>query len=294
MPLASSSGTKPVLIIAGPTAGGKSARAAAAAKARKGIVVNADSMQVYDALPMLTAQPNPAERSQAPHVLYGTLPPHEICSAQRWREMAAVEIAKTHVAGKLPIIVGGTGLYIKALTEGFSPVPDVPPAVRGLAVALQKELGNPGFHAELAQRDPVMAARLHPNDTQRLIRAWEVLEATGKSLAKWQATPPDGPPAPYDIEIELVMPPRDELYDRCDRRFDIMMENGVLDEAAAFQSLIDAGTIPADAPVTHALGFRPLQRHLKGDIPLSEAITLAKTETRQYAKRQTTWFRHQV
>lgn len=285
---------QPVLIIAGPTAGGKSARAAAAAKARNGVVINADSMQIYDALPMLTAQPDADEKSQAPHILYGAMAPHEICSAQIWREMAAKEIDDAHTAGKLPILVGGTGLYIKALIEGFSPVPDIPASIRAIGNALQKELGNPGFHAELAKRDPAMAARLHPNDTQRLIRAWEVLEATGKSLAEWQAAPLGGPPAPYKFEIVLVMPPRDELYDRCNRRFDIMMDNGALDEAAAFQSRIESGAVPAGAPVTHALGFRPLQRHLKGDITRAEAITLAKAETRQYAKRQTTWFRNQV
>ncbi len=170
----------------------------------------------------------------------------------------------------------------------------MPAHIRAIGNALQKELGNPAFHAELAKRDPVMAARLHPNDTQRLIRAWEVLEATGKSLADWQSVPPGGPPAPYEFEIELVMPPRDELYDRCNRRFDIMIDNGVLGEAAAFQSRIDGGGVPTDAPVTHALGFRPLQRHLKGEITRAEAVTLAKAETRQYAKRQTTWFKNQI
>lgn len=285
---------KPVLIIAGPTAGGKSARALGIARARNGVIINADSMQVYGALPLLTAQPAAGDTAQAQHALYATLPPHEICSAQRWRDMAVAEIDKAHAAGQLPIVTGGTGFYIRALTEGFSPVPEVPLNVREDGNALQKKLGNPGFHAALAERDPVMAARLHPNDTQRLIRAWEVLEFTGTSLAEWQAHPAIGAPSGYAFEYELILPEREELRARCDRRFDMMMAAGALDEVRAFAARIEAGAVPADAAVTHALGFQPLRRHLRGEISLAEAVTLAKIETKQYAKRQSTWYRNQI
>ena len=285
---------KPVLIIAGPTAGGKSARAVEIARQKNGVIINADSMQIYNALPLLTAQPTPGDRTQAPHALYAALPPHEPCSAQRWRDMAAAEIDKAHAAEQLPIITGGTGFYIRALTEGFSPVPEVPLSVREEGNALQQKLGNPAFHAALAERDPIMAARLHPNDTQRLIRAWEVLAFTGTSLAEWQEQPAIGAPAGYAFEYELILPTREELRARCDRRFDMMMDAGALEEARAFVDQIESGAVPADAAVTHALGFRPLQRYLQGAIPLNEAVTLAKIETKQYAKRQVTWFRNQV
>ena len=208
--------------------------------------------------------------------------------------MAAAEIDKAHAAGQLPIITGGTGFYIRALTEGFSPVPEIPLSVREEGNELQKKLGNPVFHAKLAKRDPAMAARLHPNDTQRLIRAWEVLEFTGTSLAQWQEAPATGAPAGYDFKFELILPERAELRARCDRRFDTMITSGALDEARNFHKQIESGAVPADAAVAHALGFRPLQQYLRSEISLDEAVALAKTETKQYAKRQATWFRNQV
>lgn len=285
---------KPVLIIAGPTAGGKSARALEIARARNGVIINADSMQIYDALPLLTAQPSEKDRVAAAHALYAVLPVHEPCSAQRWRGLADAEIKKAHAAGMLPIITGGTGFYIRALTEGFSPVPEVPSSVREEAAAIQRKLGNPAFHATLAQRDSAMAARLHPNDTQRLVRAWEVLEYTGTSLAEWQEAPAAGAPEDYDFTFELILPEREELRARCDARFDMMMETGAFDEARAFHERIESGAVAEDAAVTHALGFRPLRSCLRGEMSLEEAVTLAKTETKQYAKRQSTWFRNQV
>lgn len=286
--------SKPVLIIAGPTAGGKSARALEIARTRNGVIINADSMQIYDALPLLTAQPAAQDRADAPHALYGVLPVHEPCSAQRWRGLADAEIKKAHAAGMLPIVTGGTGFYIRALTEGFSPVPEVPLAVREEAAAVQRELGNPAFHAALAQRDPAMAERLHPNDTQRLVRAWEVLEYTGTSLAEWQEAPAAGAPENYDFIFEVILPERDELRARCDARFDAMMEAGALEEARAFYEQIKAGAIKEEEAITHALGFRPLCAYLRGEISLMEAVGLAKIETKQYAKRQSTWFRNQV
>ncbi len=274
-------------IIAGPTAGGKSALALQMAREKNGVIINADSMQIYNALPILTAQPSDKDKQSIPHRLYGVLPPDQPCSAAQWRGLAIREINTVLNANQTPILVGGTGLYIGALLYGLSPIPDMPAEIRAQAVALQSERGNPAFHAELQTIDPVMAARLHPNDTQRLIRAWEVMTATGKSLNEWQAAPREAPPAAWLFHITLVLPDRETLYNRCNTRFDHMLQNGALDEVAAF-----TGT--GAYPVENALGYRALKAHTEGRMSLEDAITTAKAETRQYAKRQVTWFRHQI
>lgn len=281
-------------VIAGPTASGKSALAIQRVRECNGVIINADALQVYDALPLLAAQPTPEDKAQAPHMLYGVIPPTEICSATRWTALAVDAIKQTLAKGQTPILVGGTGLYLKTLMEGLSPVPDVPPEIRDMMIARQKELGNPAFHAAFKQHDPIMAARLHPNDTQRLIRAWEVLEATGESLATWQAQPPQPPIPEWRYDVLVLDPPRDILYDRCNRRFLVMMEQGALEEVRAFDARIHEGTVLAEGGVTQALGFRPLQAHLQGRLTLDEAIEQAQTDTRQYAKRQVTWLRNQV
>jgi tRNA dimethylallyltransferase len=283
-----------VVIIAGPTASGKSALALEIARQRGGVIINCDSMQIYDGLPILTAQPSSAEQQDIPHRLYGELPPDEICSAGMWREIAGALIADTLKNGATPIICGGTGFYIKALTEGLSPIPEIPDDIRKAATEKQKELGNPAFHEALKERDPEMASRLRPSDSARLIRAWEVLDATGKSLALWQAEARLAPPPHWHFEIHKVMPERDELVRRCDTRFLQMMKNGAMDEVEEFSARLDRGEIPADAPLIKALGFRPLRAYLKDEIPRDEAIALAQGETRRYAKRQVTWFRHQL
>lgn len=282
-----------ITVIYGPTASGKTALALEIAAAQNGVIINADSMQIYDALPVLTAQPSAEEIQQAPHKLYAALDPAKRCSAQSWRDMAASEIEAALAQNQTPIIVGGTGLYLKALIKGLSPMPVVPDETRTKAMAMQKELGNPAFHSALAAKDAVMAEKLHPNDTQRLIRAWEVLEGTGKSLAHWQAIPPSAPPAHWNFEINHVNPDRALLYERCNTRFDTMLELGILDEVKALDSLIELGKVPADAPITHALGFHPFQSYLRGMTSLDEAIDKAKQETRNYAKRQITWFKNQ-
>lgn len=281
-------------IVVGPTASGKSAFALEKARQTNGTIINADSMQIYDALHVLTAQPPEKDLRAAPHRLYSVLKPHERCTPQRWRDMAEHEIRQALESGSAPIIVGGTGLYIKALTEGFSPIPDVPDDVRAAAVQTQKELGNPAFHSALAEFDPDMAARLNPNDTQRLIRAWEVFKATGRSLAYWQSLPPSGAPEGLDFRILFVNPERALLHERCNARFDHMIDHGILDEVKALDGLIEAGEVAPDAPVTNALGFTPLQNYLHGGESLESAIEKAKAQTRQYAKRQITWFRHQL
>jgi tRNA dimethylallyltransferase len=202
--------------------------------------------------------------------------------------MAAGEIKSVLEQGHHPVVVGGTGLYLRALTEGLSDMPDVPPGIRDEIVVLQKKLGNSAFHQALQNLDPVMAARLNPNDTQRLIRAYEVIKATGESLAVWQARPLQGPPESWRFKIIIKTPDRAELHHRCDRRFDTMIQTGAMEEVAVHLDL------PEDAPLSHALGFRPLRDYLKDRIVLEEALKLGKAETRQYAKRQDTWFRHQV
>lgn len=282
-------GQKTVLVIGGPTASGKSGLALAIARAKNGAVINADSMQLYDGLPVLTAQPSAADKAAAPHLLYAGLKPDDPCSAARWRKMALEAIEETLAAGRLPVVTGGTGFYIRTLVYGISPIPDVPHALREKIAARQKEAGNPAFHAALAARDPVMAAKLHPFNTQRLIRATEVLEATGKSLSHWQALPPEPPPAHLKFVTALLLPPRNVLYARCDGRFGLMLKEGALEEARKFRE-----TAPPATPLARALGYPELCLHLDGKITLAEAIRRARQSTRNYAKRQVTWFRHQL
>jgi tRNA dimethylallyltransferase len=244
-------------------------------------------MQVYRELPVLTAQPSAADQARAPHRLYGALPAAERCTAGRWRALALDEIAEAHKGGQLPIVTGGTGLYLKALTEGLAPIPDVAPEIRAGAAALHEALGAERFHAELARRDPVMAARLAPGDTQRVRRAYEVVVATGRSLSSYQN---ETAPASGKFVSLLLMPPRDVLYAGCDQRCWAMIEAGALDEVRA---LLDKNLAP-DLPAMKALGVRELARHLIGELDREEAIALFQRATRQYAKRQYTWFRHQL
>lgn len=281
-------------IVVGPTASGKSARAIELAKQYDGIVINADSMQIYDGLPMLTAQPTANDKEIVPHVLYGALHPDEQCSAGKWRLMAGAAIEDALQKNKTPVIVGGTGLYIKALLEGLSEMPLTPPEIREATNKLQAELGNPGFHEALAKRDPVMAARFHPNHTARLIRAYEVLDHTGRSLSEWQKEAKHTPPENWDFKIHKILPERKTLHARCDERFLQMLENGVLEEVSAFNRQIKDGKIAADCLLAKSLGYRPLRDHLAGKISLEEAIMRAQAETRQYAKRQVTWFKNQL
>lgn len=281
-------------VIAGPTASGKSALALQKAHDLNGVIINADSMQVYDALPILSAQPSAEDKKAAPHALYGFHHPNQWYSAGNWRDQASALITELLAEGKTPIVVGGSGLYIKSLIEGFSPVPDIPPAVRQRAIDRQLELGNPAFYEELKQRDPVMTARLHPQHTARLVRAYEVIEATGKSLAEFQAMPRSTPPETWRFDISIVMPPREILYGRCNDRFVWMLDNGAVEEIEAFDKAAREGAIAPDSLVHRALGAQALRRWIAGEITRNEAIEIAQMETRQYAKRQMTWFRNQI
>jgi tRNA dimethylallyltransferase len=277
------------VIVAGPTASGKSALALRLAEALGGVVINADSMQLYRDLPILSARPGPEEERRVPHRLYGILPPTGQCSMGLWREMAVQACRQAWTQGLVPVVAGGTGLYLKALAEGLSPIPDIPEPVRSRTRALFAALGNAAFHRELAGVDPEMAARLHPGNSQRLMRAYEVMAATGRSQASWQREPPKEPP-PGRFHSVLLLPPRDDLYKACDLRFRVMIERGALEEVRALL----AGGLPPSAPIRRVLGAAELIRHLEGQSSLQDAVAAAQQSTRRYAKRQFTWFRHQM
>jgi tRNA dimethylallyltransferase len=283
-----------VHIIAGPTAGGKSALALRLTAEKDGVVINADSLQIYDGLQILTAQPSAAEKKAVPHRLYNLLQPDQACSAMIWRELALTEIHAALQAGKTPILVGGTGFYLKTLIEGLSPIPEIPDEIRLLGEELMDKIGIEAFFAALSEKDPETAARLDPRNRQRIIRAWEVLAHTGRGLSYWHSLPKIEADPDMVFDLTLVMPLRGDLYKRCDERFMAMIAAGAIEEVREFDDRLMAGKIPFDSPLTHALGFQPLQQHVRGEIPLETAVTLAQAETRHYAKRQATWFRHQL
>lgn len=275
------------ILIGGPTASGKSALALALAQALGGVIVNADSMQLYRELSILTARPEAADEAAVPHRLYGILPACQPGSAGFWRRRALEEMAAAWDAGRRPVVVGGTGLYLRVLEAGIAPVPDIPPAIRiGLRAALA-ELGGSGLHARLAAVDPAAAARLSSADTHRVLRALEVIEATGRSLASFQAEQAPAPPLPC-LRI-LLAPPRETLAAAIDARCAAMLGGGAIGEVAA---LLDAAPDP-DLPARKAVGVREIMRLLAGEVDRAAALALFQAATRRYAKRQTTWFRHQ-
>ena len=286
-----------MLVVAGPTASGKSALAARLARDFGGIVINADSMQVYRDLPILTAQPSVAAKAAVPHRLYGFLALDDVCSADRWATLAREEIEAAHDAGKLPILCGGTGLYLRALMQGFSPIPEVPADVRQAARDLLEQIGSAALRERLAAGDPVSAARLHANDRQRIARAWEVLQATGRPISDWQTLPPS---APGDLGFLtfVVLPERAALYRACDGRFRAMLAEGALEEVrnalAAYPELYRPDRPPPEGGAK-ALGFWGLAQHAwEGSAVSEETIAAAQQQTRNYAKRQGTWFRNQM
>ncbi|QJP16427.1 tRNA (adenosine(37)-N6)-dimethylallyltransferase MiaA [Starkeya sp. ORNL1] len=277
-----------VVLIAGPTASGKSALALGLAERARGAVINADSMQVYRDLRVLTARPTVEEEARAPHRLYGHVDGAEEYSAARWVEDAKAAIAEAEAAGQLPILIGGTGLYFKALTEGLSAIPSIPEEIRS-RVRGRGETA-PQLHARLVALDPETAARLRSSDTQRLMRALEVFEATGRPLARWQAQAAG--PAVIDAANALKIfldVERDASRERIARRFHAMLGQGALEEVRALL----ARELPADRPVLKAHGVPWLARYLAGGITLEDAAAGGVQDTRRYAKRQDTWFRHQ-
>lgn len=288
------------VLVAGPTASGKSQLALLLAEKLESLggatIINSDSMQVYRDLRILTARPSPEDEQRVPHRLYGVLSGHLRSSAARWSKLATEAIVEAQAAGRTPIVVGGTGLYFQALVEGLAPVPDIPVTIRERGRALLRELGNSRFHEELSDRDPVMASRVRPSDQQRMLRAWEVVEATGVSLADWQIRhagpqlPPDNRAHPSHFAKILLSQPRELLYHRCDLRFDRMIAEGAVDEVRALLSL----AVPASHPIMKALGVGEIVRHLGGEITLDMAVAAGQRSTRRYAKRQITWFRSRM
>ena len=276
------------LLIAGPTASGKSGLALDLAKRFGGTIINADALQIYDHLSILTARPRQAALGEAPHRLYGILPPAEICSAARFVRLARQEIAASLAQDRLPIVVGGTGLYLRGLSDGLADIPEIPADIRDGARALMAQIGPERFHVELKLRDPVAASRIRPSDSQRLTRAFEVWSATGRSLFDFHGAASDN--AVIEWTKLALVPDRAELYARIDRRFLDMMEAGALEEAARVRELDLAPHLPA----AKALGLRPLINHLEGRIGRDEAIAQSQGETRRYAKRQMTWIRTQM
>ncbi len=274
------------VLIAGPTASGKSRAALELAEYIGGVIINADSMQVYAEAPILTAQPSAADKARVPHLLYGHVPARELYSVGRWREDASAALAR--LEGRTPIFVGGTGMYFGALTDGLADIPPTPPEVRDAARALLDDIGVEALHARLTARDPLTASRLRPSDPQRVLRAFEVFEATGRPLAEWQ----DRPAAPVlknaRIAAFVLDPPRAQLRARIAARFEAMLEAGGLEEARRLEGL-DPGL-----PAAKLLGLRPLQALAAGTLDRAEALDTAITATRQFAKRQMTWFRHRM
>jgi tRNA dimethylallyltransferase len=275
------------ILIAGPTASGKSALALALAEREGGIVINADSMQVYRELAILTARPSAADLARAPHALYGFISGAEAYSAGRYAVDAARAIADARAQGRVPIIVGGTGLYFKALLEG---VPAADPEVRTYWRAQAALRPATELHAVLSSRDPEMAARLMPTDPQRIVRALEVLESTGRSLAAWQREPGQPVLSEHETVRLLVLPDREVVGPRIDARFDAMLAEGALQEV---RRLLACG-FSDELPIMRALGVAPLAEHVRGALQLEAACAAAKTQTRQYAKRQATWLRRNM
>lgn len=276
-----------IIIVAGPTASGKSAIALELAEKNGGVIINADSQQLYRDLPILTARPTSQEEARAPHKLYGILCVSEGCSAGKWLTFARMEIDWARSQGKQPIVVGGTGLYLKALMKGIADMPDIPPEVRAQAVSDYEEMGKEAFAARLREVDPQFFERLKVYDKQRLIRAWEVWLGSGKPLSWWQGQGATPPYAADEFELQKIELPRDELYRRCDARFLKMVEQGAVEEVRMIQDSLSEGLL-------NIIGVKELSAHLRGELTLEEAIAGAQRATRNYAKRQMTWMRHQL
>lgn len=275
----------PLALIAGPTASGKSALALALAECTGGVIVNADSAQIYRDLPLLSAAPTAEERRRAEHRLYAVRDGDDPCSAADWARLAKAEIADIHSSGRLPILVGGTGLYLRTLLEGIAPVPTIDRRVRD-RVRTRPVDDN---RAELEKVDPAAAERLHSGDSTRIARALEVVLSTGRPLADWQGRREGGIGASIDLKPLVLLPPREWLYERCDRRFEEMVEAGAVDEVKALL----ARELDPSLPVMRAIGVREIAAFFSGEIDRDEMIARGQQATRNYAKRQYTWFAHQ-
>ncbi|WP_310001353.1 tRNA (adenosine(37)-N6)-dimethylallyltransferase MiaA [Caulobacter segnis] len=278
-----------IWLIAGPTASGKSAHALRLAERIGGEIVNADSMQIYAGLRVLTAGPSPDEVARAPHHLFGVVDAAVGWSVGRWLEAATIALSEIAARGKPAIVVGGTGLYFRALTHGLADVPPVPETQREISGLLYAARGEAEFREILKPLDPRAEARIEVGDRQRLVRAHAVAIATGKSLTAWQT---DTKPAlePGSWKGLVLDPPRADLYARCDARLAVMVEQGALEEVRA----MEARGLDPSLPALKAVGYREFAAHLRGETTLEQALEAARQETRRYAKRQLTWFRNQT
>ena len=284
-----SSSPHKIKIIAGPTASGKSARAIAIAQANNGIILNADATQCYSDLQILSARPDANELKQAEHRLYGIWSGDKMASVGDWLDAVKPEIEKCWQSGKLPIICGGTGFYIKALTEGLSPIPDIPPDIRKQIMQEIDSEGNSVIYDKLKTIDSESIDSIPEGNTQRLARAWEVYLGTGKPISWWQNQPKEQIFPDAEFELEIIEMPREQLYARCDARFDIMLKLGALQEV---EELLSKNYDP-NLPIMKAVGISELSTYLRGECSIEEAGNLAKQNTRRYAKRQLTWLRNQ-
>ena len=272
-------------LIAGPTASGKTALALQLATTRDIVIINADSAQVYSNLPVLSAQPTAAEQASVPHRLFGYLDGNITCSAARWAADAKVAIAEAHDSGRLPVLVGGTGLYMRTLLDGIAPIPEINADIR----AEIRSLSVSAAYARLIAADSAVASALAHTDRSRISRALEVIESTGRSIAEWRQEKAGGIGEEVALHPLVLLPPREWLYARCDARFDSMIDGGAVEEVKALLTL----GLPADAPVMRAIGVPEISAMLSVQITRNDAIALGKIATRQYAKRQFTWFRNQ-
>ncbi len=279
-----------VYIIAGPTASGKSGLGLALAQHLGGVVINADSMQVYGSLEILTARPSAADMALLPHHLYGFInDPNEAFSVAKWREAALGKIEEAFVANNVPVVVGGTGLYLKALLEGLTEIPETDPKIReSLRQKSETSKGLLTLYDTLMIEDPVAHERLKPNDAQRIVRALEVVRSTGKPLHEWQSMP--STPLPYNTKIILLNPSRNDVVARSQKRLKKMFQEGAIKEVEA---LLEEG-VKEDNPLKKAVGVREIEAYLQGNSSLEQALEKSFIATRQYIKRQQTWFTHQL
>lgn len=280
---------KPIIIIGGATASGKTAFSIQLAKAVNGSIINADSMQVYKEIPILSAQPSMQEQDNIPHYGFGYISITSPYSVGLWMEMVEESMHAIDKAGRIPILVGGTGMYLHSLIHGLSPICDIDSDIRLESRALMRQLGVEKFYQHMQQIDPQAAEKLHANDKQRLIRAYEVLQQTGKSIVEWQAVPNKQLYPKNHFHCIWFQPDRETLYDNCNKRFEKMLEKGAIEEARKIMQLEPQDELTG----MKALGLKPLMEYLQEHITLYEATEVGKTTTRRYAKRQTTWFRHQ-
>lgn len=277
-----------MICLAGPTASGKSGLAVAIAQQCNGAIINADSMQVYAGIPIISAAPDETEQNGVPHYLFGQIDPAQRYSQADWLKAATDTVAIIRANGQIPILVGGTGFYFKAATEGIVPMPDISSDVKVQAQAMLNEAGNQGLHARLAEIDPDLAARLEPGDSQRVLRGMEIWLASHIPLSKWQKGVAKGRLLGRPLSVYL-RPPRDMLYRKINSRFEQMVEHGAIDEISA----LHARKLDETLPAMKAVGVRPILDMLKNIIIKEKAIELAQRDSRRYAKRQFTWFDHQ-